>query len=87
MPEVWRSFINSNYWYETIAFHSSPGPGDRENYIETTIKYIEDLGYIFKGDPTFDYIFNHLPKSYFTEIVKIRKQRMLKEPSLGNLVH
>ena len=46
---------------------------------------IEEVGRIFKGDPTFEYIFN-LPKSMFLQIVKLRKKRLETEPSIADLV-
>ena len=49
------------------------------------MRIIEELGVLFKGDPTFDFIFKELPKSLFFEIVKIRRERFEKSPPLGDL--
>lgn len=37
--------------------------------------FIEELGVLFKGDPTFNYVFNRLPRSYFMKIVELRRKR------------
>lgn len=47
---------------------------------------LENLGDLFKNDPTFDYIFNKLPKSYFMKIVEIRRKRKEEEPKLPPLL-
>ena len=41
---------------------------------------LEELGVVFKGDPTFEYIFNNLPKSHFFKIVELRKNRLESSP-------
>ena len=38
---------------------------------------------MFKSDPTFDYIFRELPRSYFLKIVELRKKRRTENPNLG----
>ena len=43
--------------------------------------FLEEVGNLFKSDPTFDYIF-HLPKSYFLKIVELRRKRVASEPQL-----
>lgn len=40
--------------------------------------FIEELGTLFKNDPTFDFIFNNLPKSHFERIVELRRNRQAK---------
>jgi hypothetical protein len=48
---------------------------------------MEKLGTLFKGDPTFEYIFNKLPKSYFMKIVELREKRMTEtNMSLSDLL-
>lgn len=42
---------------------------------------MEELGSIFKNDPTFEYVYN-LPKSYFLKIVELRKKRIAEHPPL-----
>lgn len=37
---------------------------------------LEDVGRLFKNDPTFDYIFNQLPKGMFVAIVDKRREMM-----------
>lgn len=37
---------------------------------------LEDIGFLFKHDPTFNYIFNKLPKGLFFEIVDKRRKRL-----------
>lgn len=44
------------------------------------------MGRLFKDDPTFDYIFNNLPKSYFESIVKLRREYEAKNPSLSKMI-
>ena len=46
---------------------------------------LEEVGRMFKSDPTFEYIFN-LPKSMFLQIVKLRKKRLVSEPSLSDML-
>lgn len=41
---------------------------------------LEEVGVLFKNDPTFDFIFNKLPKGMFTDIMERRKKRLEKEP-------
>ena len=41
---------------------------------------MEELGTLFKGDPTFEYIFKELPKSHFLRIVELRRARKDSEP-------
>lgn len=49
--------------------------------------FLEDLGILFKNDPTFDFIFNNVPSGLFKKIVKLRKKRLeTKPPSLGDLL-
>ena len=48
--------------------------------------FMEDLGRLFKGDPTFDYIFYHLPKSHFLKIVELRKKKLMEEPQLPDIL-
>lgn len=43
---------------------------------------LEELGVLFKGDPTFSYIFNELPRSLFLKIVEFRRKRYEAEPQL-----
>nr|DAR75725.1 MAG TPA: bacteriocin [Caudoviricetes sp.] len=40
---------------------------------------LEELGALFKGDPTFEYMFNKLPRGYFVKIVELRRKRIEKE--------
>lgn len=44
--------------------------------------FIEELGILFKGDPTFDMI-KDLPRSLFMKIVELRKKRLIEEPQLS----
>ena len=47
---------------------------------------LEELGALFRGDPTFDYIFHNLPKSHFLKIVELRRNRMNRSPGLDDLI-
>lgn len=47
---------------------------------------LEDLGRLFKGDPTFDYIFNHLPQGQFLKIVELRRKRLEKQPQISDIL-
>lgn len=47
---------------------------------------MEELGRLFKSDPTFDYIFYHLPKSHFMKIVELRRKAMEKNASLTDIL-
>ena len=47
---------------------------------------IEELGYLFKNDPTFDYIFRELPRSYFMKIAEFRKKRLETNPRLSDVL-
>ena len=46
---------------------------------------LEEVGRMFKNDPTFEYIFN-LPKSMFMKIAEIRRKRLETEPSLSDML-
>lgn len=48
--------------------------------------FIEELGRLFKGDPTFDYVFNKLPKGYFMKIVDLRRKHKEANPQLEDLM-
>lgn len=49
--------------------------------------FLEELGSLFRNDPTFDFIFNNLPKSQFVRIVELRRKRMSSEPpSINDLI-
>lgn len=47
---------------------------------------LEELGYLFKNDPTFDYLFNNLPKSCFMKIVERRRERLKANPHLSDIL-
>ena len=44
------------------------------------------MGRIFKGDPTFEYVFKELPRSAFLKIVEYRKAALEKQPTLTDLL-
>jgi hypothetical protein len=47
---------------------------------------LEELGFLFKNDPTFDYIFNELPRSWFLKIAEFRKKRLESQPRLSDIM-
>ena len=48
---------------------------------------LEEMGYLFKGDPTFDYVFNKLPRGYLMHIISRRRERMEKQgPKLTDIL-
>jgi len=47
---------------------------------------LEELGHLFRGDPSFDYIFYHLPRSAFMKIYERRKKRMEQTPSISDIL-
>ena len=44
------------------------------------------MGYLFKGDPSFDYIFHHLPKNLFMQIVNRRRKRLQQNPHISDIL-
>ena len=48
--------------------------------------FMEDLGHLFKGDPTFNYIFYELPQGQFMKIVELRRKRMEQSPQLTDIL-
>lgn len=48
--------------------------------------FIEDLGYLFKGDPTFEYAFHSLPQGMFMKLVELRRKRLEKAPQLNDIL-
>ena len=76
MPyQEWSNYI----WYEQHAFYVSTEPADKRDSVNKILTFTEELGYIFKNDPTFDYIFN-MPKSYFIKITELRRKRLSEQP-------
>lgn len=47
---------------------------------------MEEMGRMFKGDPTFDFIFNRLPSGHFMKIVELRKKRLEESPAIDDLL-
>lgn len=47
---------------------------------------LEELGYIFKNDPLFEYGFFRLPKGLFEELAKNRKKRLETKPDITDIL-
>lgn len=47
---------------------------------------LENLGYMFKNDPLFNFEFYHLPKGCFLEIAKRREKRLTENPQLSDIL-
>lgn len=43
--------------------------------------FVEELGILFKNDPTFDFVFNKLPKSLFRKVCDLRRKRLVENTS------
>ena len=50
------------------------------------MKFVEELGMLFRNDPTFSYVFS-LPKSHMMKVVELRRKRIEAEqlPGLPSL--
>lgn len=47
---------------------------------------MEELGYLFKNDPTFDYIFHEFPRSWLLKVAEFRRKRLETSPRLGDIM-
>lgn len=47
---------------------------------------LEDLGRLFRGDPTFDFIFNNMTNGQFMKIAELRRKRLEQNPQLSDIL-
>lgn len=47
---------------------------------------LEDILYVFKGDPLVSYYMNNLSRGQFMELYNLRKKRLTKNPPLDSLL-
>ena len=69
------------------AFYDQTQPGEHDRFINETAVMLEEVGYLFKNDPIFGYLFTELPKGMLFSIIDKRRERMKdKNNALENLM-